>query len=364
MKVREIIAHLEQTAPLALQESYDNCGLQVGDAQAEANAALVCIDVTEDILVEAESVGANLIISHHPLIFSGIKKITPATAVGRIVQQAIRKNLHIYALHTNIDSAPGGVSIRMAKKLGLVNVRVLEPATDKLIKLVVFVPHSHADAVRDALFTAGAGHIGNYDSCSFNLSGQGSFRGNDQSQPFVGKAGARHFEEEIRIETILPEYLTQQAIKAMAGAHPYEEVAYDLYPLKNAWPTTGFGAIGDTPEPVSPAAFLQQIKHIFGCRCIRHTPLSGRKIRKIAVCGGSGSSLIGKAIGAAADMFVTADLKYHQFFDFAQQIVLADIGHYESEQFTKELIFDCLTKKFTTFAVHFSKTNTNPIQYL
>lgn len=364
MKVKEITSYLEQVAPLAFQESYDNCGLQVGDPQAEATAALLCIDVTEAILEEAETVGANLIISHHPLLFTGIKKITPATPAGRIVQRAIRNSINIYSIHTNIDSAPGGVSIRMAEKMGLANIKVLDPVKDKLVKLVVFVPINYADAVRNALFASGAGHIGNYDSCSFNLSGRGSFRGNDLSQPFSGTPGTIHFEEEVRIETILPEYLTQKVIHSMIDAHPYEEVAYDLYPLNNPWPVTGFGAIGELTTPVLPDVFLREIKEVFGSQCIRHTQLPGHKIKKIALCGGSGSALIGKAINSGAEMFVTADLKYHQFFDFAPQITLVDIGHYESEQFTKELIFDCLTKKFTTFAVHFSKTSTNPIQYL
>lgn len=364
MKIREITRHLEEIAPLHLQESYDNSGLQIGNPDDEATGALICIDINEAVLDEAVAKKANLVISHHPLIFSGIKKITDTTSTGRIVRNAIQNNLHLYALHTNLDAAPAGVSAKMAEKLGLTNMRVLDPLRDKLVKLVFFTPHSHAEQVRQAIFQAGAGHIGNYDSCSFNSEGKGTFRGNDQTNPFVGQQGALHTEDEIRTETIFPAYLTDTILRALRAAHPYEEAAYDIYPLKNEWTTHGMGIIADTAKPVEASEFLSFVKKTFGCGCVRHTLVNDKKISRIALCGGSGSTLIPNALAAGAHLFITADLKYHQFFDYGQQILLADIGHYESEQFTKELIFDCLTKKFTTFAVHFSETNTNPIQYL
>ena len=362
--IGDIATIIETFAPLALQEDYDNCGLQLGCATDEVTGILLCIDVTEASVQEAVSRGCNLIVSHHPVIFSGLKRIVGKTQTERIVVEAMKHQVALYAAHTNVDAVNNGVSHMMCRQLGLEDCTVLAPLQNQLLKLVTFVPNAHVAQVREAIATAGAGHIGNYDSCSFQVSGDGQFRALSDAHPFVGAVGELHTEPEIRLETIVPSHLSSQVVRALKKAHPYEEVAYDLYPLQNEWSTRGFGMVGTLPEAQSEDAFLLNVKQIFGCECVRHTPLTGKKVKKVAVCGGSGSSLIKKALAVEADVFITADLKYHQFFDADGRIVIADIGHFESEQFTKELFFELLTKKLPNFAIHLSNINSNPINYL
>jgi len=363
MKLSDLILILEEFASPALQESYDNSGLQAGDPTMEVNGALITLDVTDAVLDEAIALGYNLIISHHPVIFGGLKALTGQTETERLMIKAVRNELAIYSAHTNFDSVDEGVSKKIADKLGLVNTRVLDPVRGQLKKLVVFVPGSHAVAVREALFNAGAGVIGAYDNCSYNLDGTGTFRGGDSSKPFVGEPGKLHFEPEVRIETIIPAYLAEKAVRDMVKAHPYEEVAWDLYPLENAHPAIGMGMIGELPDEMQELMFLQFLKDRFNASCIRHTEFTGKKVRKIAVCGGAGSFLLKKALREHADVFITGDMKYHQFFDAEGKILIADIGHYESEQFTRELFYDLIIKKFPKFAVRLSEINTNPIKY-
>lgn len=361
--ISEIIQLIESIAPLSLQESYDNAGLQTGNASATVESVLITLDVTEEVIDEAIAKGASLIIAHHPVIFGGIKKLTGKNPVERIIIKAIQNNIAIYAAHTNIDSIVGGVNTKIADLIGLGNQRILQPAKDKLKKLVTFVPASHLEEVRQAIFAAGAGTIGNYDQCSFNAEGLGTFRGNDDTNPFVGTKGELHTEPEIRFETIFPEWKQNTIVNALIKAHPYEEVAYDIYSLDNLNPQAGAGVIGTLTEAMDAREFLARIQTIFKTPVIRHTPLTGNKVKTVAVCGGAGSFLLRDAIAAGADFFITGDVKYHQFFDADQRIVLADIGHYESEQFTKELFYELLTKKFSTFAVHLSEVNTNPVNY-
>jgi len=363
MKIKAITNFLEDLAPLKLQESYDNAGLILGDKNAEVSAALVTLDVTEAIVDEAIKIKANLIIAHHPIVFSGLKKITGKNYIERTLIKAIKHDVAIYAAHTNLDSVTGGVNGKICEKLGLENCKILQPAGGMLKKLVTYVPVDHANKVREAVFAAGAGQIGNYDSCSFNAHGQGTFRGSDTTNPFVGKKGEQHYENEIRVETIFPDYLQGKVINALIQAHPYEEVAYDIYSLDNKFDQIGAGMIGLLPKEKSETAFLRQLKKTFDVKMIRHTALQDKKVKKIAVCGGAGSFLLNQAIAAEADFFVTGDFKYHQFFDAENKIVIADIGHFESEQFTKELFYELLTKKFPKFAVHLSEVNTNPVFY-
>lgn len=365
MKISEITSYIESVAPLAMQESYDNAGLIVGNRQAEATGALICLDVTEEVVDEAIGLGFNLIISHHPFVFSGLKKFTGANYIERTLIKAIKNDIAVYAAHTNLDNMlNNGVNSKIAEKIGLRNVRILSPMSGNLCKLAVYVPKSHAEAVRNAMFEAGAGSIGNYDSCSYNTEGQGTFKANENCNPFVGNIGKLHFEAETRIETIMPQHLTGKVINAMLAAHPYEEPAYDIYPLKNEYNQAGTGIIGELTEPENAAAFLLRIKKIFDCGSIRHTRLPETPIARIAVCGGAGSFLIEDAMRAGADILLTADIKYHQFFDARYPFVLADIGHYESEQFTKELFYELLTRKFSNFAVRLTKVKTNPIKYV
>ena len=363
IQLKEITRTMEGLAPLSFQESYDNSGLQVGDPETEVNGILISLDVTEGVIDEATRLGFNLIISHHPVIFGGLKSFTGRTAPERIVAKAIQQGVAIYSGHTNFDAISEGVNRAMANRLGLTNLRILDPMKGQLKKLVVFVPHEHLEKVRSAMFEAGAGHIGAYDSCSFNLEGKGTFRGSDTTDPFVGQAGEMHQEPETRVETIVQAHLAERVAKAVISAHPYQEVAYDIYPLDNDLENAGMGMVGDLEDPMGEEVFLNFVKDRFGVGVIRHSALLGKPVKKVALCGGAGSFLIKKAIRSGADVFVTGDLKYHQFFDADGRIVVMDIGHFESEQFTRELFYDLLMKKFPKFAIRLSETDTNPIKY-
>jgi dinuclear metal center YbgI/SA1388 family protein len=359
----DIVGFFENLAPSSLQESYDNSGLQTGDPLQTVKAALLTIDITEKVIDEAVSKGANLIISHHPLIFGGIKRLTGSNATERTLIKAIQNHIALLSVHTNLDNVSGGVNSRIAEKLGLSDCRILLPVKGKLRKLVTFIPVAHLDQVRQAVFDAGAGHIGNYDQCSFNLEGTGTFRGNDQTHPFVGEPGSLHSEQEVRFETIFPVWKEKQVIRALMKSHPYEEVAYDIYTLDNRFPVAGSGIVGELSEPMEEKQLLNTLKDIFHVPVIKHTRLLSGHVSRIAVCGGAGSFLIKDAIDSGAGFFITGDVKYHQYFDAEDRIVVADVGHYESEQFTKELFYELLTKKFPTFAVHLSEATTNPVNY-
>jgi dinuclear metal center YbgI/SA1388 family protein len=325
---------------------------------------MICLDIADEVIDESVAKNCNLIISHHPLIFTGIKSLTGRTYTERFVIRAIKENIAIYALHTNLDNHHEGVNSYLCSKLGILKTEILKPLTDTLRKLVTFCPPSHANQVRDAIFHAGAGLIGNYDCCSYSIEGEGSFRALAGSNPFVGEQGKLHTENELRIETVFPSFLENEIIKALKQSHPYEEVAYDIYPLVNKHHRIGAGMIGILPQAVDAETFLNQVKEILQIGCIRHTNLKNKKVQKIALCGGSGSFLIKDAIYCNADIYMTGDIKYHDFFIPENRMILADIGHYESEQFTKELIYTFLKKKFTTFALFISGTNTNPVNYL
>lgn len=364
MKLQEITDCLEAYAPLALQESYDNAGLICGSKDMNITAALICLDSTEAVIDEAIERGCNLVIAHHPIVFSGLKKFNGKNYVERVIIKAIRNNIAIYAAHTNLDNVHNGVNAKIAGKLGLINCTVLAPQKNLLKKLVTFCPEAKAEEVRTALFNAGAGKISNYDECSFNTTGTGTFRAGAGSDPFVGEIGKQHQEKEVRIETIYPQHVEGQVLKALFNAHPYEEVAYDLIPLSNTHNRIGAGLIGELPEEIDEMDFLKRLKTVMKADSVRYTALRDKKVKKIAICGGSGSFLLGDATKSGADVFVTADFKYHQFFDAENRIIIADIGHYESEQFTVELFYEILKKKFSTFAVLISTINTNPIKYL
>ena len=364
MKLDEIVSYFEELAPTAYQEEYDNAGLIVGDASMEVKAALLTLDVTPEVVLEAIDKGANLIISHHPIIFRGIKKFTGSSNVEKTVAAAIKNDIAIFAAHTNFDSMMGGVNLSIARKLGITNLEILQPINNGLFKLVTFVPVDSVEKVRDAMFKAGAGQIGGYDCCSFGSEGIGTFRAGDNTHPYVGQKGEMHKEPEVRVETILPKNILARVVEKMIEAHPYEEVAYDIYPLEIPYRQVGLGMVGNIEEPVASVDFLRQVKEVFGAGVVRYTALSRQVIKRVAFCGGSGASLIGKAIESGADIFITSDIKYHQFFDADGRIIIADIGHFESEQFTIELFYEYLLKKFPTFAVLKSRVNTNPINYL
>ncbi len=363
MKISEIVNFLDNYAPASFKEDYDNVGLLVGNRNEEIKSVLISLDVTEDVVNEAILKGANLIVSHHPIIFRGLKKIVESTEVERVISKAIKNDIAIYAAHTNLDNIDGGVNTKIAEKLNLSNTKFILPYQNNLKKLVVFVPESHIEKVRTIIFDAGAGQIGNYDNTAYYTKGEGSFRALEGATPFVGEQGKLHFEKEIRFETIYPQHLEGKIISAMLNAHPYEEVAYDIYSLNNKYKKAGTGIIGKLPEALTEEEFLALVKKTFKAEVIRHTNLKSRKIKKVAVCGGTCSFIINSAISAGADVLITADVKYHEFFDIENRIFLLDIGHYESEQYTKEIFYDILTKKFSNFAINLSEINTNPIKY-
>lgn len=362
-KIKDITAVIEAFAPIPLQEDYDNSGLNIGDPNESTTGCLVCLDVTEQVLDEALALNINLIVSHHPLIFNKLNHITGQTPTERLVIRAIRNGISVYAVHTNLDNVQSGVSNILSRKIGLKDLKVLRTSEGLLRKLVTFCPIDQAAKVRDAVFAAGAGHIGNYDSCSFNTEGTGSFRGDESTNPFAGQPGKLHMEPETRIETIFPFYLEKEVVRALLESHPYEEVAYDIYKLENEFNKVGMGMIGTLEQDMREIDFLTHMKNALGTGCIRHSPLLGKPVKKVAVCGGSGSFLISEAIRGKADFFVTADLKYHQFQQAAGEIVIADVGHFESEQFTCELVAEHIMKNFPKFAVLISKNPVNPVNY-
>lgn len=364
MRIAELLKFLDELAPLSSQESYDNSGLIVGNPHCEITGCLVCLDSTEEVLDEAIELGVNTIVAHHPILFKGIKSLTGKNYVERTILKAIKNDIAIIALHTNLDNYRFGVNHKIGQILGLEQLNILAPISGKLNKIVAFVPESHADQVLDAMFQAGAGHIGDYAECSFQQKGFGTFKPLEGTTPFSGKVGCRSKDAEIKLETICSVHCTNKVIKAMKSAHPYEEVAYECFPILNANQYEGAGMIGELPEPIETTLFLEKLKKDFNSRCIKHTNLYNKTIKRVAFCGGSGSFLLNNAIQQKADIFITGDFKYHEFFDAEEQIIIADIGHYESEQFTKDLIHDVLIKNFTNFASYLSKVNTNPINYL
>jgi dinuclear metal center YbgI/SA1388 family protein len=364
MKIREIITCLESVAPLGYQESYDNAGLILGNPESVVSSALITLDVTEAVVDEAIEFKCGLIISHHPILFKALKRINGNSYVERCIVKAIKNDIAIYAAHTNLDSISNGVNSKISEKIGLINTRILAPREDILFKLVTFIPTDHLEKVRDAVFDAGAGQIGKYDRCSYNVEGLGTFRGGKDADPYVGVKGEFHYEKEIRFETIFPKHLKNKVIKALLEAHPYEEVAYDIYSLQNELTTVGAGMIGDLPHSENEDDFLSRLMEIFECKVIKHTAFMNKPVRQVALCGGSGSFLLSQAIANGADVFITADFKYHDYFDTENKILVADIGHYESEQFTKEVFHELLIKKFPNFALRLSGIKTNPVMYL
>ena len=363
MKIKEIIAAIEWFAAPELQEDYDNAGLITGRHDAECTGALCCLDVNLEVLKEARDNNCNLILAHHPVIFKGLKRINGNNYVERVIIEAIRNDIAIYACHTNLDNVLLGVNNSFAEKLGLQNTRILAPKTKMLRRLITFAPLEHAEKVRQAVFAAGAGHIGKYAECSFNSVGTGTFKAEEGADPFVGEIGQQHQEQENKIEIVYPFYLETQVVNALVAAHPYEEVAYDIFTMENVHFGIGAGIIGELAAPVSETDFLQKLKEAFNLTVIRHTRLKDKPVQKVAVCGGSGAFLIRKAVAAGADFYVSADIKYHEFFDAEGKTVIADIGHYESEQYTIDLLQALVLKKFPTFAVLKTKVNTNPVAY-
>lgn len=363
VKVNDILNALFDYAPLSYQESYDNSGVQVGDLAMEVDACLIALDCSEKLIDEALSRNIHLVITHHPLIFSGIKSLTGKNEQERILLKAIKNNIAILSVHTNLDKVHNGVSYMLGEKIGLENMEVLVPEKGLLKKMVAFCPQSHSEVVKTALFNAGGGDIGAYAECSYSVIGEGSFRAKEGASPFVGEVGKRHIEKEERIELVFPADKQSAVLHALLHAHPYEEVAYDVYSLENVHPYVGLGVVGDLPQAKEEAAFLSGLASSLGVACVRHSAFRKGKIKRVALCGGSGAGFVEAAIGAKADAYVTGDVKYHAFQTVENDILLADIGHFESEQFTKELLFEIITKKIPNFATYIYDKEQNPVRY-
>ena len=363
MKIKEITSYLESLAPVSSQESYDNSGLIVGSPSAEVSNVLISLDCIEATVDEAIEKGCELIIAHHPIVFKGLKKLNGKNYIERTVIKAIQNDIAIYAIHTNLDNYRFGVNHEIGKRIGLENVKILEPKQEVLSKLVCYIPKEHVEAVSQAMFDAGAGNIGDYDECGFTTSGEGTFRPNDSAQPFIGTSGDRSIVQEAKFEAVCSNHHLGKVVAAMIQTHPYEEVAYEVYPMKNGNSYEGSGMVGDLKSPMETMKFLMHLKETFRCGVIRHTNVHKETVQKVAYCGGAGSFLLGAAKRSGADIFITGDYKYHEFFDAEGQIMIADIGHFESEQFTSHRIADILTEKFATFAVHLTVVETNPINY-
>lgn len=364
MTVKDITNYIEELAPLSYAEDFDNVGLLIGDYNTKVTGVLVTLDTLEETIDEAITKNCNLIVSFHPIIFSGLKKINGNNYVERVVLKAIKNDIAIYATHTALDNSNNGVSAKMAEVLGLENTQILIPKKNQIKKLTTYVPFAEADSLREKLFEAGAGNIGNYSNCSFNTEGKGSYKGNKNSNPTVGKKGKLQFEEETCISVIFENYLEGKILKSLFKHHSYEEVAYEIVTLDNSNQNVGMGMIGEFSSTMEEKEFLQFVKKTFKTDCVRHSETLGKSIKKVAVLGGSGSFAISNAIRSNADAYISADFKYHEFFKAEKRILLADVGHYESEQFTKNLLVEYLTKKFTNFAIILSEKSTNPIYYI
>lgn len=363
MLVKDITTLIEKIAPLNYQENYDNSGLIIGSHEMEVNGIMLCLDSTERVVDEAIEMDCNLIIAHHPIVFKGLKKLNGNNYVERTILKAIRHNIAIYAMHTNLDNVLlNGVNTKIAEKLELSHLKIIQPKTETLCKLVVYGPSLNAEAIKLSLFESGAGHIGNYSECSFESIGKGSFKPGEGAQPHIGNIGSREEVEEAKIEVILPMHLVAQALNHLRTVHPYEEIAYDIVQINNVNPQIGAGIYGVLAKPLDQKQFLKFVKEKMNLQVIRHTKFE-KPIKTVAICGGSGSFLIQNIKRIKADAYITADIKYHEFFDVENQYMLCDIGHYESEIYTLEIFYKEIKEKYPTFAVIFCKENTNPIQY-
>ena len=363
MLLQEVIDVLELWAPVSSQESYDNSGLIIGNNQNKVNSVLICLDCTEKVVDEAINKNINFIISHHPIIFKGLKKLNSTSYVERVVEKCIKNEIALYSIHTNLDNSFYGVNHEIASRLSLTNCSILKPKYNVLSKLIVYVPKDNIEVLDKAMFDAGAGSVGDYDQCHFRSEGFGTFRPNKNAVPFIGEYNTRSQVNEFKVEYLVSNHLLNNVLRAMNNAHPYEEVAHDIVPIKNTNNYEGSGMIGSLENTVDEVEFIEKVKEKFNCSMIRHTQLLNKKIKNVAVCGGSGIFLLSDAIKKKADVFITSDVKYHDFFDVENKILLLDIGHYESEQYTMNLISEHLIKKFTNFAVHLTDINTNPINY-
>lgn len=365
MKIKTLTQILEKIAPPQYQEVYDNAGLIVGNPATEITGVLVCLDSTEAVILEAIERGCNVVVAHHPIVFKGLKKLNGKNYVERTVLLAIKNDIAIYAIHTNLDNMlHNGVNTKIAEKLGLTNLKILAPKRQILTKLTTFAPIADSQKVLDALYAAGAGNIGNYENCSFRTEGIGSFKPVGGANPHIGTLNKVEEVAEHRLEVIFPSYMERAILAALRTAHPYEAIAFYVQSLENAHQEVGAGIVGELLEPMSERNFLQFLKTTMQAGVVRFTAPLSKNVKKVAICGGAGSFLLPHAISSDADVFVTADYKYHEFFDADGRILIADIGHFESEQYTIDLLIDLLRKEKPDLEIFSTAILTNPVNYL
>ncbi|HUN66397.1 MAG TPA: Nif3-like dinuclear metal center hexameric protein [Bacteroidota bacterium] len=331
MVLRDIDRLLEEWAPKALAWEGDNVGIQIGNPSGKIRTILLALDLTDEVVREAVRRRADLVMTHHPLLFRPPRALRTDDRTGRLALALARNNIALHALHTNLDFAPGGVSHALAKELGLDRIATLQPLTGQFQKIVVFVPLSHSDAVMEAMAGEGAGRIGNYDRCSFRTAGSGTFRPLSGARPYTGSAGVLEQVGEERIEMIVPRWKSGRVIEAMRRVHPYEEVAFDLFDLATEVTGYGAGAVGSLPRAMTLRGFLAHVRRRLGTPHLRYAGRPERPVRTVAVCGGSGGEYLPAALRAGADAFVTADLRYHTFQGCDGALALIDAGHYETE---------------------------------
>ena len=362
--IKQIIIFIEQYFPPQVQESYDNSGIITGNVNDILKGIILTIDIDEEVVQEAIDKNCNMIIAHHPIIFRPLHSLTGKNYMERTVIKAIKNDIAIYAAHTSVDNSFNGLNKVICDKLGVKNLKIIEPKSDLLYKLITFVPSEFESQIKNAIFKAGAGNIGNYDSCSFSTKGIGSFKAGENTKPFVGQKNKQHFEKEVRIETVFPSFLKNKIITQLINSHPYEEPAFDIYPLINKHQQFGAGLIGELDTEIDEIEFLNQLKQKLEIKCLKHSEILGKKIKKVAVCTGAGSFLMYKAMALKADVFIAAEFKYNQFLDAKNEILIVDAGHYETEVFIKNIFYELITKNFTNFAVEFSKKFSNPVKSL
>ncbi len=363
MKLKEVVQNIEEVFQMSLAESYDNVGLLCGNPDRDVAGILVAHDALEIVVDEAIEKNLNLIVCFHPIIFSGLKTLTGKNYVEKSILKAIENKIAIFAIHTAFDNDGLGVNFGICEKLELINQQILMPKQEQLLQLSVHVPRENAVELKDALFSAGAGNVGNYDECSFTISGEGSFRPLEGANPYSGSLNEREIADEVLISVIAEKFKLNKIVAAMKSAHPYEEVAYQIVELKNENHHVGLGRFGDLETEMEAEEFLKMVKGKFGLNVIRHSNILDKKIKRVGVLGGSGASGIAAAKRAKCDAYLTGDLKYHDFFQAENEMLLCDIGHFESEQFVVHQIFDILSEKFPKFAISKSVEKTNPVNY-
>ena len=367
MNVGELIKQIEDWAPPGAAWEKDNVGLQVGSRGDKLKNILLCLELDEEVLKQAIKKKCNLIFTHHPLIFNPIKNLDfEKSKQARLIQHLIKQNISLYSAHTNLDFTRDGVSFELAKSLKLKNVTFLEHEEANQFKVVIFLPAVNVDELSEALFSVGGGVIGNYENCSFRIAGEGTFKGNEDSNPVIGKKGNTEKVEEVRLELIVDSWNLGRIVNAIKKHHPYEEPAYDIYPLKNKNTNFGAGAIGELDKELSEKEFLNFVSKSLKIGKLKYCIGSGKKIKKVAVCGGSGSELLSRAINSGADAFITADIKYHAYHDAEGKILLIDAGHYETEigslNIVKKRIEKILSGKDYIKVFKFSGS-TNPVKF-